>query len=107
GRIIAMSEAAASWRQLRRGLLAAVGVLQVALGVTQLFVDGFGHGAHLHGDLAWSQHLLDEGAAWNVAVGVGLLWVARRPRYAAGFLVPLIVFVVILGGISIRDLVAT
>lgn len=89
---------------IRRGLLAAVAAVQITLGILQFAIEGFGHGGHLHGE--WARHLFDEGAAWNLAVGVGMAWTAWFPRHARGFAAPLATFVAVLMAISIRDLVA-
>lgn len=85
-----------------RGGLAVVAVAQLTLGLSQLL--GVGAGAAGHGEHG-PGHLFNEGTAWNLALGVGLLWAALRPRAAAGLLPVVAVFVVVLGGFSARDLV--
>jgi predicted anti-sigma-YlaC factor YlaD len=49
-------------------------------------------------------HLTHESAAWNLAVGVGLLWATARPGSAAGQLPALTGFVLVLTGLSVADL---
>ncbi|GAA1300345.1 zf-HC2 domain-containing protein [Saccharothrix xinjiangensis] len=88
-----------------RGGLAAVAVAQLTLGLSQLLGAGAGaarvsgHGDHGPG------HLFNEGTAWNLALGVGLLWAALKPRAAAGLLPVVAAFVVVVGGFSAWDLV--
>lgn len=78
--------------------LAVVGVSQFALAVPAVFGDGIG--------MAMSMHSAHESAAWNAAVGAGLLAVAFRPRRAAG-LVPLLAALVgLLALFSVADVVS-
>ncbi|WP_245589463.1 hypothetical protein [Amycolatopsis balhimycina] len=49
-------------------------------------------------------HLGNESAAWNLAVGFGLLWAALRPATASGLLPALAGFVTVLGLMSGIDL---
>ncbi|MFC6087784.1 zf-HC2 domain-containing protein [Saccharothrix lopnurensis] len=90
-----------------RGGLAAVAVAQLTLGLSQLLGAGAaaaraaGHGAHGPGP----DHLFNEGTAWNLALGVGLLWAALKPRAAGGLLPVVAAFVVVLGAFSAWDLV--
>jgi predicted anti-sigma-YlaC factor YlaD len=51
-------------------------------------------------------HVAHESGAWNVALAVALLAVARRPRYATGLLPLLAAFVVVLTVVSLPDVVA-
>ena len=85
-----------------RAVLAAVAVAQTSLALTQLFgVDtGMtgGHGAFMMG------HMTHESAAWNLAVGIGLIWAALRTRAAAAQLPMLTVFVGVLTAASLLDL---
>jgi predicted anti-sigma-YlaC factor YlaD len=52
------------------------------------------------------EHVAHESGAWNVALAVALLAVARRPRYAAGLLPLLAAFVVVLTVVSLPDVIA-
>nr|WP_121228629.1 zf-HC2 domain-containing protein [Saccharothrix variisporea] len=76
--------------------LAGVAVAQLTLGLSQLL--GL-HGPHEAG------HLFNESTAWNLALGLGLLWTALRPRAAAGMLPVMAGFVVVVGVYSFADLV--
>ncbi|AOS64840.1 zf-HC2 domain-containing protein [Actinoalloteichus hymeniacidonis] len=102
-RIMAMPAPAKPRRQRRRILLGIVAVTQILLGVGQLL----GGGHHVHGASGGltAGHLINESAAWNLALGVGLLWAAVRTRAAAGQLPMLGGFAVVLGLVSIGDLV--
>ncbi|GAA3524791.1 zf-HC2 domain-containing protein [Amycolatopsis ultiminotia] len=86
-----------------RVALALVGLVQCGLAFAQLLgMDTGMHGAHsgfLEG------HLLNESAAWNLAVGVGLLWAALRTRAAAGLLPMITGFVVVLAVLTTGDLI--
>ncbi|MEV0675545.1 zf-HC2 domain-containing protein [Actinosynnema sp. NPDC050436] len=89
-----------------RAALAGVAVAQVTLGLGQLLGSGpeggsTGHG--IHG--ASGSHLFNESTAWNLALGLGLLWAALRPRATTGMLPVLAGFVVVLGAFSAQDLV--
>ncbi|MCR6487884.1 zf-HC2 domain-containing protein [Amycolatopsis sp. OK19-0408] len=85
------------WRL--RVALGLVALVQSGLGLAELLGADVGHAAH--GGLV---HLGNESAAWNVAVGIGLLWAALRPSAAAGLLPALGGFVVVLGVVSGVDL---
>ncbi|WP_410608056.1 zf-HC2 domain-containing protein [Amycolatopsis sp. lyj-109] len=92
-------------RPQRWGLRVALGLValvQSGLGLAELLGADVGHAGH--GTLAAAVHLGNESAAWNVAVGIGLLWAALRPATAAGLLPALGGFVVVLGIISGVDL---
>ncbi|MEU5692350.1 zf-HC2 domain-containing protein [Actinosynnema sp. NPDC020468] len=88
--------------------LGAVGVAQVTLGLGQLFGSSTspdatsGHG--LHG--ASSGHLFNESTAWNLALGLGLLWAALWPRGTSGLLPVTAAFVAVLTPYSVGDLVS-
>ncbi|WP_410643323.1 zf-HC2 domain-containing protein [Amycolatopsis sp. lyj-346] len=92
----------------RRGLriaLALVALVQCGLGLAELLGTGLGHAGH-GGMVTVAVHLGNESAAWNLAVGLGLLWAAVRPATAAGLLPALTGFVVVLGvtsGIDLAD----
>jgi predicted anti-sigma-YlaC factor YlaD len=78
--------------------LAVVALAQSGLGFAELLGAGdAGHGA------LGTAHLSNESAAWNVAVGIGLLWAALRPRSAGSLLPALGGFVLVLGIVSAID----
>ncbi|MHA6797922.1 zf-HC2 domain-containing protein [Bounagaea algeriensis] len=87
----------------RRVLLACVAVCQIALGVAQ--VPGL-PGSH-HGDRAeralTAGHLFNESTAWNIALGLGLLWCAYRVRASAGLVPVLSAFLAVLTGFCVVD----
>ncbi|MFJ7217760.1 zf-HC2 domain-containing protein [Amycolatopsis sp. NPDC098790] len=87
------------WRL--RVALGLVALVQSGLGLAELLGADVGHAVH-----GGPAHLGNESAAWNVAVGVGLLWAALRPSAAAGLLPALGGFVVLLGIVSGVDLSA-
>jgi predicted anti-sigma-YlaC factor YlaD len=88
-----------------RGALVCVAVAQVALGLGQLV--GMGptamHVAH-GGGPAVAGHLFNESTAWNLALGIGMLWAAFRPRATTGLVPVLAGFVVVLFAYSAHDL---
>ncbi|NUT97622.1 MAG: hypothetical protein HOY78_36925, partial [Saccharothrix sp.] len=75
--------------------LAGVAVAQLTLGLSQVLGLRAPHGAG---------HLFNESTAWNLALGLGLLWTALRPRAAAGMLPVMAGFVVVVGVYSFSDL---
>ncbi|GAA4884933.1 zf-HC2 domain-containing protein [Saccharopolyspora cebuensis] len=83
--------------RLLRGALGVVAVAQSGLGIAQLLGAAGVHGAH-------STHLSNESAAWNLAIGIGLLWAALRPRAAGGQLPAFAGFTLIIGAVSAADL---
>jgi predicted anti-sigma-YlaC factor YlaD len=85
--------------------LAAVGSVQLILGLDQ--VGGDGTGAHVHAGLdATPGHLWHESAAWNVAVGAGYLFIALRRNRPTGLVPMLSAFVGMLLLLSLNDLTA-
>ncbi|MBP2320905.1 putative anti-sigma-YlaC factor YlaD [Kibdelosporangium banguiense] len=76
-------------RPVARILLAGVGMIQLLLAVAQLFGTSVhtGHGGTLTG------HLVSEGAAWNLALGLAMLAAAWQTRRASGLLPAVAVFV--------------
>ncbi|SDJ02104.1 Predicted anti-sigma-YlaC factor YlaD, contains Zn-finger domain [Frankineae bacterium MT45] len=78
--------------------LAVVGILQILLALPDLF--GFDI------DMAMGMHVAHESAAFNIAVGIGLLGVARRPARAAALLPMVLVLVTLLAVLGARDLLA-
>jgi len=88
-----------------RAALAGVAVAQLTLGLAQVFgVNGVD--AHAgHGDTG-STHLFNESTAWNLALGLGMLWTALRPRASTGLLPVMAGFVAVLTPFSAHDLIA-
>lgn len=81
-----------------RVALGLVGLVQSGLGFAEFLVPGDAHAAH-----AGAIHLSNESAAWNLALGIGLLWAALRPR-TAGAQLPLVAgFALVLGVASVID----
>ncbi|WP_330276537.1 zf-HC2 domain-containing protein [Lentzea sp. NBC_00516] len=90
---------------LPRGLLTGVAVAQLTLGVAQVVgVNASAHGGHTTG--VDSSHLFNESTAWNLALGLGLLWTALRPAAVAGMLPVTAAFVAVLIPYSASDLVS-
>jgi len=84
--------------------LAAVGAVQLVLGLTQV---GGGAAGHVHTGLdATPGHLWHESAAWNVAVGAGYLFIALRRNRPTGLVPMLTAFVGMLLLLSVNDLTA-
>jgi predicted anti-sigma-YlaC factor YlaD len=79
-----------------RVALAVLGLVQLALATPAavLGLDG------LHPPM----HVAHESGAWNVALAAAFLAAALRPRYAAGLLPLLGVYVVVLAGVSLQDI---
>lgn len=79
--------------------LAGVGLIQLLLAVAQLFGTDVhsGHGATLTG------HLISEGAAWNLALGLAMLAAAWQTKRASGLLPAVGVFVAALVVFSVID----
>ncbi|WP_309115751.1 zf-HC2 domain-containing protein [Saccharothrix sp.] len=77
--------------------LAGVAVAQVTLGLSQLLGP---NPAASHG----AGHLFNESTAWNLALGLGLLWTALRPRATSGMVPVVAGFVVVVGVYSFQDL---
>jgi predicted anti-sigma-YlaC factor YlaD len=85
--------------------LAAVGAVQLILGLTQ--VGGGVSAAHVHTGLtATPGHLWHESAAWNVAIGAGFLFIALRRSRPTGLVPTLTAFVGMLLLLSLNDLSA-
>ncbi|GAA2658674.1 zf-HC2 domain-containing protein [Actinosynnema pretiosum subsp. pretiosum] len=81
--------------------LAGVALVQVWLGLAQLLGSGGGGGVDGH---AGSGHLFTESAAWNLALGVGLLVAALREARVGALLPALGGFVAVLAAFSAYDL---
>lgn len=86
-------------RRVLRTALGAVAAAQLGLGLAQGLLPALhGHGI-AHG------HLFNESTAWNLALGVGMLWASWRDRTAGGVLPVLSAFVAALAGFSVHDLI--
>jgi predicted anti-sigma-YlaC factor YlaD len=81
--------------------LIAVAAAQLSLALSQMLGVGAPHGAGHE----VTGHLFNESTAWNLALGVGLLWAAFRSRVTSGLIPVLSGFVLILGVYSTHDLV--
>lgn len=81
--------------------LIAVAVAQLGLALSQLIGVEATIGLDPHG----SGHLLNESTAWNLALGIGLLWASFRSRVTTGLIPVLAGFVLILAPYSVHDLV--
>lgn len=88
-------------QRLSRVLLGIVGVLQLALSIAQLL----GAATMTHQMTGGGEHLSNESAAWNLALGAGFLVAAGVPRLARGLLPTLGAFLAVLSIVSVVDLV--
>ncbi|MCP2098865.1 hypothetical protein [Actinosynnema sp. NPDC000082] len=90
---------------LPRVALAGTGLVQLWLALAQLLTGATGgpHGGHGAAS-GLSDHLFNEGTAWNLALGAGLLVAAVDSRRAAGLLPTLAGFVPLLLAFSAHDL---
>jgi len=88
-----------------RTALAGIAVAQLTLGLAQVFgvSDGDSHAGH--GGAA-SSHLFNESTAWNLALGLGMLWTALRPKASSGLLPVMAGFVAVLTPFSAHDVLA-
>lgn len=90
---------------LPRMFLGGVAVAQLTLGLAQVLGgDTAAHGGHTTG--VDSSHLFNESTAWNLALGLGLLWTALRPAATAGTLPVTAAFVAVLIPYSASDLLS-
>ncbi|WP_283312349.1 zf-HC2 domain-containing protein [Rhodococcus sp. IEGM 1354] len=90
-----------------RAGLVVVALCQLVLGFGQVLGWGSGHDhASMSDPAAMSGHLFNESTAWNVAVGVGFLVAAARPRATTGLLPVLVAFTAILGIFVVADIMA-
>lgn len=92
-------------RDYARVALGVVAITQTVLALIQLFGADTGHGQDAMGHAFMMGHMSHESTAWNVAIGIGLVWVALRTRAAAGQLPLLSVFVGVLTITSVLDVV--
>ncbi|WP_020575189.1 zf-HC2 domain-containing protein [Actinopolymorpha alba] len=87
-------------------ILIVSGSAQLIVGAAQLLLHGFLHAdGGLARAVATEAHVGNEVAAFNVAVGVGLLWAARHRRRASSQLPLLLTLMVVLTGVEAIDLV--
>jgi len=84
--------------------LIAVAAGQLSLALSQMLGASVPHGTG-HDAVPVAGHLFNESTAWNLALGLGLLWAAFRPRATSGLIPVLGGFVVLLGIYSAHDLV--
>lgn len=97
---------AAQWL---RGALLAVGLSQFFLGVAQISTYATSLSEHGHDNAVGSVssgHLWHESAAWNVAIGAALAWLAWRRARPAGLLPVMTAFVAVLGLLTANDALA-
>lgn len=87
-----------------RVALAIVAMAQLLIGVLQLA--GIEVAAdHIHVGSLTGDHTGNESAAWDIAIGAGLLWIAARRGRPTGALPILTVFVAALVVLNVNDLV--
>lgn len=91
-------------RPIVRLALGAIGLVQLLLAVAQLF--GVDVHAHNAGETL-TGHLINEGAAWNLALGLAMLAAAWQPKRAIGLLPAVAVFVGALAVFSLVDVATT
>jgi predicted anti-sigma-YlaC factor YlaD len=96
------------WRDRLRGPAGAArlaGMLRAALAVVAVGQAAIGWPALALGTdtMQAPMHVAHESGAWNVAVGIALLAVVRRPRYAAGLLPLLTALVAALAVTTLSD----
>jgi predicted anti-sigma-YlaC factor YlaD len=91
-----------------RAALVVVALCQLALGLGQIV--GFGHSHAMDpvdmGSHVMNAHLFNESTAWNVAVGIGFLFAACRPRATTGLIPVLVAFSVLLTVFVVTDSIA-
>jgi predicted anti-sigma-YlaC factor YlaD len=89
--------------------LLAVGLGQFLLGVAQISNYAVSQADHAHtGAVASvsSGHLWHESAAWNVAIGAGMAWLAWRRNRPAALIPVMTAFVAVLGLLTANDALA-
>lgn len=95
-----LAETAPRRKPLARIALAGVGLIQLLLAVAQLF----GTDTHSAHGATLTPHLISEGAAWNLALGLAMLAAAWQTKRASGLLPAVGVFVAALVVFSVIDL---
>jgi predicted anti-sigma-YlaC factor YlaD len=92
---------------LLRYALLAIGLAQFFLGITQISSLAATTAAHTHNDetigTVTSSHLWHESAAWNVAIGAALAWLAWRRARPTGLLPVMTAFVAVLALLTAND----
>lgn len=105
-RVVAAVSAAAADRRSGPGrtwryLLGTVGVVQLVLGASELLgLSNMGMTMSTNG----GQHLFNESSAWNIALAIGFVIAAVRPRIAGGLVPTLGAFIAVLSVVSVRDI---
>ncbi len=91
-----------------RVLLGLVGLAQLEIAIVGvLTAQSGGHGSQgVMLDGASIAHFAHESAAWNLALGVGFLWIAWRSSRASGMVPTLATFVAVLAAVVVLDVVA-
>ena len=91
--------------RLPRVLLGGVAIVQLTLGMAQV-VGSWTMSMHGHAMGEFGGHLFNESTAWNLAVGLGLLWTALRPAATSGMLPVVAAFLAVLVPYSASDLLS-
>lgn len=111
-RIVPPSPRIPGLRPLLRVSLLLVALLQLTIGIIGLLPPLAGHTTDTHPGLGgmhlpgMAGHLGNEAAAFNIAIGIALAWIAAHPHRARGPLPLLLAFVIILTGLEALDLAA-
>jgi predicted anti-sigma-YlaC factor YlaD len=85
--------------------LICVAAAQVGLAMSQIVGVGTTAQRAEHGGLPVAAHLFHEGTAWNLALGVALLWAAFRSRVTSGLIPVVGTFLVVLTVYSTHDVI--
>ncbi|HVE95763.1 MAG TPA: zf-HC2 domain-containing protein [Pseudonocardiaceae bacterium] len=108
--VLAAAPSSPRWRPATalRVLLGLVGIAQIVVALSGvLAAQASGHdsqGIVLKG--ASVTHFAHESAAWNLALGVGFLWIAWRSSRTSGMVPTLTTFVTVLAALVVLDVVA-
>ena len=108
--VLAAAPRSPRWRlaSALRILLGLVGFAQIAVAASGvLAAQASGHGSQgivLEG--ASVTHFAHESAAWNLALGVGFLWIAWRSSRTSGMVPTLTTFVAVLAALVVLDAMA-
>ncbi len=111
-RIVPPSPHVPRLRPLLRVSLLLVALLQLTIGIIGLLPPLAGHAIDAHPGLGgmhlpgMTGHLGNEAAAFNIAIGIALAWIAAHPHRARGPLPLLLPFVTVLAGLETLDLAA-
>jgi predicted anti-sigma-YlaC factor YlaD len=85
--------------------LIGVAAAQVGLAISQIVGAGTTAQHVEHGDVPVAGHLFNESTAWNLALGIGLLWAAFRSRVTAGLIPVVGAFLAVLTVYSAYDVI--